>query len=831
MVILCNGDYSLDSESKYCKYFEKYSFPLSSFQKYAIEAIVEGHHVLSCVPTGSGKTLGAEFAIEYFALNKKRTIYTSPIKALSNQKYHEFTNKFPHISFGIITGDIKTNPEADVLIMTTEILMNSLYAHRSCTKQSGLSSFEMDFNSELECVIFDEVHMIGDENRGHVWEETILMMPSQVQMVMLSATLDSPEKFASWCETKGDSVTAIEKQVYLSSSHNRIVPLTHYSFITCTQGIFKKIKDKEIESEINNTINKPLVIQDSEGIFNIANYQKINRTLERFSSKQHYVKRQHALNTVAKYMVENAMLPAICFVLSRKALEQCANEMTTVLLEDDSKTPYTVKSECEHFIRKLPNYSEYLNLPEFHHIVALLEKGVAIHHAGMMPVLRELVELLFAKGHIKLLFATETFSIGINMPAKTTLFVDMNKFDGNRIRPLYPHEYTQMAGRAGRRGIDSVGHVIHLTNLFKEHSSVSLKYMMKGKPQALCSQFKIGYNLMLNLINMEDANYTEYSNASMFQKELDNKSAAFRNANIEIGVEISKMEDMLVNSRVNIEIVEEYIMLKIQRQNVVNKKRKDIDKKINTIMNDYKNIENDVARVTSLMEKRKLYAANENDVIDIQNHIQNQISTVIKFMEEREFVRKNEQNKTTIELTSKGNVGANIRELHCLVFANIIELNMLDNLSTTELVGLFSCFTNVSIPKEESLQKPSSNNIKLNKCIEYISDMYNNYKDLEVQNNIRTGIDYNMHYDLIRETMQWCECSTDVDCKTIIQNLQQEKSVFLGEFIKALLKINNISAEMEKVAELVGSVSLLHKLKSIPEQTLKYVATNQSLYV
>ena len=194
-------------------------------------------------------------------------------------------------------------------------------------------------------------------------------------------------------------------------------------------------------------------------------------------------------------MVENEMLPALCFVLSRKQLEICAKEITFPLLEFDSKVSYTIRYECEQIIRKLPNYQEYLDLPEYQTMVSLLEKGIAIHHSGVMPVLKEMVEILYGKGYIKLLFATETFSIGVNMPTKTVVFTDITKYDGNTQRILYSHEYTQMAGRAGRRGIDTVGNVIHLTNLFRSNifDNLSYKNMMSGKPQTLISKFKISF--------------------------------------------------------------------------------------------------------------------------------------------------------------------------------------------------------------------------------------------------------------------------------------------------------------------------------------------------
>jgi len=447
MVKVCPSNYPTNDEIKYAEHFDKYSFPLSSFQKYAIEAIVEGDHILVTAHTGSGKTLPAEFAIEYFVNKGKKVIYTSPIKALSNQKYYEFREKYPNISFGILTGDIKSNPEADVLIMTTEILQNTLYRKKHLKNNNldtvvNLAMFDMDIDNELGAVIFDEVHYINDHDRGKVWEETIMMLPLHIQMVMLSATLDAPEKFAYWCETRGlrsersernngseEKENSSEKTVYLTTTYERVVPLTHYSFITTTQGIFKAIKDKDLEKQIKDLTNKPILIQTAKGVFDDIHYHKMNNMLKLFDSKNIFVKRAHVINQVCKHMVENEMLPAICFILSRKQLEICAKEVTVPLLEFDSKVAYIARRECEQIIRRLPNYEEYLQLPEYNNIVSLIEKGIAIHHAGIMPVLREMVELLFAKGFVKLLFATETFAVGINMPTKTVLFTDVNKFD------------------------------------------------------------------------------------------------------------------------------------------------------------------------------------------------------------------------------------------------------------------------------------------------------------------------------------------------------------------------------------------------------------------
>ena len=243
MVKLCTEEYTNDE--KYREYFDNYDFPLSDFQKYAIEAIVEGHHALVTAHTGSGKTLPAEFALNYFVAKGKRLIYTSPIKALSNQKYSEFSRKYPHISFGLMTGDIKLNPDADVLIMTTEILMNALFLQTLRKKEGQVSSleFNIDINEELACVVFDEVHYINDADRGQTWEKTILMLPKHIQMIMLSATIDAPEKFAKWAEREDDS-----KIVYLASTNKRVVPLTHYGYLTCNESYIKLLKNKNFKS-------------------------------------------------------------------------------------------------------------------------------------------------------------------------------------------------------------------------------------------------------------------------------------------------------------------------------------------------------------------------------------------------------------------------------------------------------------------------------------------------------------------------------------------------------------------------------------------------------
>ena len=855
MVKICSETYPAENEERFKEHFEMFPYGLSPFQKHSIEALVSGHHSLVLAHTGAGKSTPFEFAAEYFIKKGKKVIYCSPIKSLSNQKFSDFTQKYPHISVGIVTGDICVNKEASLLILTTEILCNTLFLKKnnkindqSKNNNASLLSFDMDFDNELGCVVFDEFHYLNDPDRGHVWENTVMMLPHHIQMLMLSATLDKPNKIATWIEARRsvsgderlDSVTSVEefesrpcinvdesmiKDVYISSTNHREVPLTHYSFITTTQSIFKAIKDKELEKEINNTINKLHLIQNEKGVFNEPIYHKIQKMLTLFEQKQVYVKRSHVINQVCKYLVENSLLPAICFVLSRKQLEVCAMEVTTILLEDDSKVGYIASREAEKILRKLPNFQEYLELPEYIKLISLLEKGIGIHHAGMVSIFREIVEIFLTRGYIKLLFCTETFALGVNFPIKTTIFTDVKKFDGSQTRMLYAHEYTQQSGRAGRRGYDKVGTVIHLNNLFRNVELTEYRVMMHGKPQTLVSKFKISYNLLLNLIDSGDNNILNFCQRSMIQEDIESELTVMKQQVADSEADANAIKNgSLAHIKTPKEVVEQYLIAVEKRKTSVNKKRKELDREIQNIVDAYKTLLNDVISVTKYNEKVLELEKYQKQYRNTNEYLNNSISTLLDFMEKDGFISEN-------VLTPLGFIATHFREAHCLVFARLYSSNKFENLSAIQMVAIFSCFTNVTVSDEQKTVLPDSNDTSVKQIVQEITEMYDYYQDFETNYMTNTGVDYNIHYDLIDYVIRWCHCDSAQECKFILQNLESEKTIFLGEFVKAILKINNMASEMEKIAESVGNIALLHKLKEIPVLTLKFVATNQSLYV
>ena len=824
MVIICKEKYANDD--KYASYFDSYSFPLSDFQKYAIEAIVEKQHVLVTAHTGSGKTLPAEFAIQHFVGQGKKVIYTSPIKALSNQKFYEFTLKYPEISFGLFTGDIKTNPEADVLIMTTEILMNYLFIQTNreeAVVQPGID-FQINIQRDLACVVFDEVHYINDKERGQVWEKSILMLPDHVQKVMLSATIDNPAGFAKWCEQDND------KQVYLASTTHRVVPLTHYGFLTCTEQIFKLEKNKEVQQEVKKATNKLLILQDEHGKFDDTTYNTINKTLKLYNHHRIFLKRKHVLNQLAKYLYEKEMLPAITFIFSRKLVEACAHEITVPLLEFDSKVPYTVKNECEQIIRKLPNFKEYLELPEYVNLVKLLEKGIGIHHSGMIPVLREIVELMISKKYIKLLFATESFAIGLDCPIKTAVFSNVSKFDGISERFLMAHEYTQMAGRAGRRGIDTIGNVVHCNNLFNLPNNYEYKKMLKGKPQQLVSKFHISFELIFNLLkNGQTKDFHLFSNKSMIKNELAENEKYHQDILVQTKLEVEQKKSEVSVFSASEEIIQKYIELQNKEFGARQNARRKIQDQMKKIEKEHANINNEIDNYNLLIKHQKQIHTIERDIDNIQNYLKTTTISICDLLIQKDFIKKEEDDYS---VTNRGIIASNIAEVHPLIMTEMIEKsNYFEQFEPEQIVGLLSCFTDIKVPDEYRSPLCFIQDLDLFSILKKTEDFCFEYNEMETDLCVDSGHKYDiLRYDILQFSIDWCKCKEDTECKVIFQELS-EIPISVGEFNKALLKIVNIVRECINVFEIINRVDVLHKFKQIEPMVLKYVTTNQSLYV
>ena len=837
MVVICNSNYPIESE--YNLHFDKYPYELSSFQKHAIEAIVNDHHVLITAHTGSGKTLPAEFAIEHWVSKGKKMIYTSPIKALSNQKFFEFSAKYPHISFGLFTGDIKTNPEADVLIMTTEILMNRLFNDSLGSLQNkNIMQFQMDFDQELAAVIFDEVHYINDEDRGQVWEKTILMLPNHVQMVMLSATMDKPERFAAWIEN-----THINKKVVVCPTDHRVVPLSHFGYMTMGEHEFNKVSDKTEQSEMRRLSNKPILLRDSKGKFNIEGYVSLKRIDNKIQNQHARITRKFVLNNLVKHLRENDMLPAICFVFSRKSVESCAKELTFPVLEDDSKIPYEIEKETRQILRRLPNFEEYMRLPEFIELSALLSKGIGIHHSGMIPILREMVELFISKKYIKVLFATESFAIGLDCPIKTCVFTGITKFDGENNRMLYSHEYTQMAGRAGRRGIDKVGYVIHCNNLFRSQpTETEYKILMGGKPPSLVSKFRMDYSLVLNVLKTNPETTLETA-CTFIEKSMMNEELIMEIKTKEAELELAIENEMTKKRNTEFlktpkDICDAYrTLLNNSLDSRQPKKRAQHSRELKMISDDHPTVLKDIESWKAVEECIVKSADCKSNVVRLKQFISDQVKRICKLLEEEGFLKiDGDGNKITA--SENGSICSHLAEVHGPIWVRcmIDKWNYFEGFSSRQLVGLFSCATGVRVEEEFETRNPLTNDEFVRLRLIEMKEMYDKYETEEGIRDIRSGIHNSQEFSfsIVEESMEWCDCTTEMECKEFIVSKLNPKGISLGDFTKAILKIATIAKELRSLYELPycnTQTEWLSKLTKIDDMILKYIATNQSLYV
>lgn len=459
-----------------------YPFTLDAFQQLSIACIERNESVLVSAHTSAGKTVVAEYAIAKSLQNQQRVVYTSPIKALSNQKYRELNETFGDV--GLMTGDVTINSTASCLVMTTEILRSMLYRGSEIMR-------------EVAWVIFDEIHYMRDKERGVVWEETLILLPDTVRYVFLSATIPNAKQFARW-------VCAMHQQpCHVVYTNYRPTPLQHYLFPSGANGIYLAV--------------------DEKGVFKQDNFQK---ALNIFGDKSDEIlgekkKRRNKptnnggpsdITKIIKMIMSKNLHPVIVFSFSKKDCEALAMQVSRMDFNTDDERRL-VASVFTNAIESLSE--EDRQLPQIASILPLLKNGIGIHHSGLLPILKEVIEILFQEGLLKLLFATETFSIGLNMPARTVVFTNARKFDGQDFRWISSGEYIQMSGRAGRRGLDSRGIVILMIE--ERMDPLVAKNMLKGQADPLNSAFHLSYNMILNLMRVEGISPDYMLHRSFFQ--------------------------------------------------------------------------------------------------------------------------------------------------------------------------------------------------------------------------------------------------------------------------------------------------------------------------
>ena len=438
-----------------------YPFELDPFQIEALERFLGGDSVMVAAPTGTGKTLVAEFGVYEAFRRQGRVIYTTPIKALSNQKFRDLREIY-YDQVGLLTGDVTENPGAPILVMTTEVLRNMLLQ----------TPWEVE---SVDCVIFDEVHYIADPERGTTWEEAIILCPEHIQLICLSATVSNADEIAGW-------ISRTHRPIHLIVHEERAIPLALFYYL-----------DKKL---------RPVINHRGEIVGDFSKYGGEIRRQMRRGSITPEMRRQAELEEpqpweILRAMEQRDMLPAIYFLFSRRDCEEYAQRvamMRTSFVKDERATEQ-IEQVIESQLRGLR--PEDRELEQVSTITSLALRGIGFHHAGLLPILKQLVEVLFSKGLMKVVFATDTLALGVNMPARSVVIGRLNKWDGRQRRLLTPNEFQQMAGRAGRRGMDEAGHIVVPYSPWVRFST--MLEIATGELEPVMSSFTIRYNTVLNL--------------------------------------------------------------------------------------------------------------------------------------------------------------------------------------------------------------------------------------------------------------------------------------------------------------------------------------------
>tara|TARA_Y100000389_G_scaffold157505_1_gene158661 strand:- start:4715 stop:7093 length:2379 start_codon:yes stop_codon:yes gene_type:complete len=781
-----------------------YEFPykLDNFQENSINSILRGEHVLVTAHTSAGKSTVAEFGIALANSKGKRSIYTSPIKALSNQKYGDFQNKITDASVGIMTGDIKVNPDADVLVATTEIVNNLLYTN-------------IEFFDEVFCIVLDEVHYIRDKDRGKVWESVIAMMPKHVVLIMLSASIPGAEGFANWVKEIKD------QECNLYSTSYRPVPLEHNVY---WNGEFRTIVDQ------------------TTGKFDAKTYKSMYSYWQEYNAKRPVDKKTNSTLMIEflKSVEESSLFPALFFEFSRKSCEKYAKMIQRSWLTGKEQT------ECSNlFDRYIMKYlgEKGMQLEQVWFIKNLLMKGVCIHHSGLIPILKEIIETIFDKGFIKVMFVTETFSVGINMPTKAVVFGSLQKFDGTSQRILIPEEYCQMSGRAGRRGKDTLGTVIYFPMPPKPMlRGDEIITMIEGNHSSIKSKFVIDPVILLKCVEIQkDPN--EIIESTLMYQELKNETK---------GVEI---EFNRCNEKVK--------SLPEIPENILNdyEEMKEIEKKMQ--FQRPKQKKNSQSKLRGLrdkmgLENQKLIASNNQFIESFEkikniknnclNYVRDTLLWQVEILIKTGFITNSARSATEFDieklsLNIKGKACTKVSETDSFLTIEYLNkfLSRIDDEDTEELITICLIFAMGSFVDDKECIRQENDGIW---CVkDMLKELLTDVNTIDIVGEELNELSQTLEMLSVEERLENYETNISKlfggyaylwavkKCSYNELVNQVGCEIYEGNFVRNMLKLNNICEEWKAITEIYQKPQITQILENLQQNIIREIVICDSLYI
>jgi len=838
-VILRTGDVGMPQNHE-----ELISFPYEcdNFQKHSFRATEDDHDVLVCVPTSGGKTTVAIWAIlHHIKRLKKRVVYTTPIKSLSNEKFNEFISKFAQygIRVGILTGDNKINPDADIILATAEILRNSLY---QIDKKIEDSKYNLpdNFIDSIGCVIMDEVHYMNDKDRGRVWEETIVMLPNNIQLIMLSGTVGNRDYFSRWISN------CRQRNVSIVYEPTRIIPLEHSFFVN------KKIYPFLDNNDSFNTTN-----------FNLAKdtYKTLKEERQKRIHKDYNEKED--LKNLVTYLNNNDMLQAIIFSFSRHKCEVYANivgECNFNFLDKDEKKQ--IDYWFQEFILKQKDESgecKYRNIAQIYEVKKMLDCGIAYHHAGMLQNLREMIEILMKKKLIKLLFATETLCIGVNVPAKTCVFTGLKKNTGETERNINTSEYRQMAGRAGRRGIDIKGNVIILP-LRDFPYDTELRSIVTGANLEIKSNFRFDYQTILRLANNPNINPIQTFEKSLMNAEILDQIRILNNEKRKketelLSVDNKKIREYLdgweedqvktqvlngtgIDGKVIVKQLKEEVEYFFQLEN--QQKENTLIKLSKTQIQEYNKLKTKIMGNEFMKQYFQILTQNEklqNDLINLTNKTDHLCQTIkimyhnyysvlhdLKYVKSKsEFIKKE-------ELDAKGVICSQINECNALILTEMIFKDYFNYVDSTETVALLTTMCDpIRKDKVYGLHDFEGTD-SLHETLDYLDEDVKNIQEIERKYlPLENRTEMLICTDFMDASYQWAKGKT---VHQMLEYFDGEDGIPIELFCKNMMKISNILHTIIGIYKMLNkNIEIIPKLETAKDSILRDIIHVNSLYL